>query len=115
MDHYEDSDVEREAIDGLQWTFQCCGLNGKDDWLSRPGRNASTTYPSSCCDGFKSGDRTPCHEPHSKHCLREVEQYFYSVANSAAIAGIIVAIIQVAAIVSSCILAQTFKKRYNYV
>lgn len=110
IDHYDDSDVEREAIDGLQWTFKCCGLEDKDDW-----KPVNATYPPSCCPGFEKGKTERCTNPHQKACLKEVEHYFYYVANSAAIAGIIVAIVQLAAIISSCLLAKSFRKHYNYV
>jgi hypothetical protein len=44
-----------------------------------------------------------------------VENYVYFIANGAAIAGIIIAIVQLAAIVASCLLANAFRKHYQYV
>ena len=111
---YEQSVVETEAIDGLQWTFRCCGLNDRKEWLGIKNQ----TYPASCCPGFGDKDRRKeCSEEnaYTRTCLRQVESYIYSFANSAAIAGIIVAIVQLAAIISSCLLAKSFRKHYNYV
>lgn len=108
----EGHEIETEAIDGLQFTFKCCGLKSSDEWMTAENH----TYPASCCAGFDDKDRTkPCDHPFEKTCLKEVETYFYYVANSAAIAGIIVAIIELVAIVSACLLASTFRKHYNYV
>jgi len=110
--HYGDVPEQDEIIDSLQWTFKCCGLDSREDWKSSP----NGTLPASCCPGFVDKDRSkPCHDPYERACLREIESYFYFVANAAGIAGILIAIIQLAAIISSCLLAKSFRKRYHYV
>jgi hypothetical protein len=108
------------VIDAMQSHLHCCGLYDSAEWDKHPDYSVSERgYPASCCDAFDASDRTNpanrCTDPYQKSCLKELESYFYYYANFAAYAGIVIAVVQLMAIVSACLLAKSFRRKHLYI
>lgn len=101
------------AIDALQNYLHCCGMWESEEWLKQ--KDYKNGYPASCCDGFDTKNRTAeCEHPYQKSCLKELETYFYYYANFAAYGGIVIALVQLTAIIAACLLAKAFRRKHLY-
>ncbi|KAL7064796.1 hypothetical protein AAHC03_05570 [Spirometra sp. Aus1] len=84
----------RKAFNKLQQKLNCCGGHGPEDW--------GTSVPPSCC----KGETSPCNTPYKQGCAKAM---YEMVKDKALIIGIIIvvmAIIQLGAVISACCLAK---------
>lgn len=97
------------AMDDIQKQLKCCGVRGISDY--------NTTLPRSCCPDDNPPDTEECTKQHAftQPCLPAVRDELTPVWHTVAAAGIIVALIQLGAVVGSCCLARAFRREYDVV
>lgn len=96
--------------DNVQETFECCGLDNYEDWMK-----ALDGVPISCCniphgvlsEFFCNGTADTLH----KHgCVQAFGDYIKSHALSLALAGVVLAVIQLFGLLFACFIARQIKK-----
>lgn len=100
--------------DNIQETYKCCGLENSEDWL--PAVNGT---PLSCCEiphgqlnNFVcDADQLTIHQT---GCVLAFGDFIKSHALSLALAGIILAVIQLFGLLSACIIARQIKKNRGF-
>ncbi|CAO1316999.1 unnamed protein product [Diamesa serratosioi] len=103
-----------KAWDNVQETFACCGLSSYKDWDKVVGG-----VPISCCDiphgvldNFTcNGDASTLHE---RGCIVAFGDFIKAHAMSLALAGTVIAIIQLFGLLFSCFIARQIKKNNPY-
>lgn len=122
MPFYIDANKSHIAIgwDNIQETFKCCGLEstpehpGLKDWQA-----AVNGTPLSCCD-IPHGhlDTFTCDQDqatmHTVGCVQAFGDFIKSHAMSLALAGVILAVIQLIGLFSACIIARQIKKNRGF-
>lgn len=116
MNDYTNLNRSHIAIrwDNIQETFHCCGLESSEDWM-----NAVRGIPLSCCD-IPHGqlDNFHCDSTqatmHDKGCLEAFGSFIKSHAMSLAIAGLVLAIIQLFGLLFACLIARQIKKNRGF-
>lgn len=101
--------VNYNAMDDIQTQLHCCGVRGADDY-----DKAGKTLPQSCCP---EGDRDQCQKDKvfPTACWPALQSMLSPVWQTVAAAGIVVALIQLAAVIGSCCLARAFRREYDIV
>lgn len=90
------------AWDETQIRLRCCGVNDWRDWYG--------SIPESCCQETYGGQRKPCVEApspltlHSRGCREVATEFIQDHASILGGAGIAVAVLQLFALIFSCIL-----------
>lgn len=108
---HERRDTGYNAIDDIQTQLKCCGVRGISDYNT-------TKLPDSCCP--------PTGPPEQEHhctsdqaypqaCLPVLRDELSPFWHTVAAAGIIVALIQLGAVIGSCCLARAFRREYDVV
>ncbi|XP_037074860.1 tetraspanin-7-like [Pollicipes pollicipes] len=99
------------AIDAIQSTLKCCGINGTSDWNNTPYARSHGTpaYPASCCAKW---DDTRCTTVHDSGCYKVVMDFFYTNIGIIAGAAIGLAFFQVIGITLACLLAKNAKRAH---
>lgn len=116
MEDYTNENKSHIAIgwDNIQETYRCCGLQSSDDWLA-----AVNGTPLSCCE-IPHGklDTFYCNKDqetmHGVGCVEAFGNFIKSHAMSLAIAGLVLAIIQLFGLLFACIIARQIKKNRGF-
>lgn len=102
------------AWDDVQSRFSCCGLQNYEDWV-----HAVNGIPLSCCeiprgvlDSFTCGNGTDT--LHEIGCVASFGDFIQEHARSLALAGIILAIVQLFGLLFACIIARRIKEHRIY-
>ncbi|XP_043199288.1 tetraspanin-7-like [Amphibalanus amphitrite] len=106
LKEYDVDKDKKEAIDFIQSTLHCCGINGTTDWNSTP----SARSPDSCCARWNE-DNT-CVVVYHNGCYKKVMEIFYTNIGIIAGAAIGLAFFQVIGIVLACMLAKNAKRAH---
>ena len=105
LDKYN-STQSYNAFDDMQRNLQCCGVNSASDWDGKP-------FPSSCCaEHVQTCDKG---NAYNQGCWKAIKDYLQPAWSAMAVVGIIVALIQFAAVAGSCCLARAFRREYDVV
>lgn len=116
-----DVKVFKEQIDYMQEKFECCGVHNATDWLDSPAWVAKhdKSVPTSCCKldlpkNVTCDPRLTSHDINTKGCVLKLKDEFRS--NLIYIAGSVVmlAIVQLLALMSTCILVCRTREQHNY-
>lgn len=100
--------VKYNAIDDIQAELQCCGVQDSRDY--------NTTLPASCCPPADRTDAAcPQEQAYKTGCWPALDASLGPVWQTVAAAGIVVAVIQFAAVIGSCCLARAFRREYDIV
>uniref|UniRef100_A0A0B7AHA2 Tetraspanin n=1 Tax=Arion vulgaris TaxID=1028688 RepID=A0A0B7AHA2_9EUPU len=110
--------VYREQIDYMQQEFSCCGVHNATDWQVSTfwKLNHRDTVPPSCC----IGNLTVCNQTvgsvttNFKGCLVKLTDEFNDSLIYIACAAISLALVQLMALISTCILICRTKDELNY-
>jgi CD63 antigen len=117
MIHYADPDNKHitKGWDEIHTNFRCCGLESYEDW--KQAQNGSV--PLSCCeipngvlDEFKCNNETTTLYPDG--CVNTFGSFIQTHAASLAIAGLVLAFIQLIGLLFACIIARRIKKNRVY-
>lgn len=116
MVDYTDPNKTQIAIgwDNIQETYKCCGLESSEDWIA-----AVNGTPLSCCE-IPHGklDQFNCNIEqetlHKTGCVVAFGDYIKSHALSLALAGVILAVIQLFGLLSACLIARQIKKNRGF-
>ena len=100
------------AIDDIQTQLHCCGVRAVSDYNT-------TALPDSCCPagtsvGTAVGTCT-ADGAYKQACWSALRDELEPVWHTVAAAGIVVALIQLAAVIGSCLLARAFRREYDVV
>lgn len=97
------------AIDDIQIQLKCCGVTGINDYPDM------TKLPYSCCPNHGSHDTCQSHDAYQQPCMTPVRDRLKPSLYTAATAAIIVALIQLGAVIGSCCLVRAFRREYDVV
>ncbi|VDN14935.1 unnamed protein product [Dibothriocephalus latus] len=89
----------RKALDKVQKELKCCGGYSSADW--------GEAVPSSCC----AGETSPCRNPYQQGCAQATYDLIKDKALIVGIILIVMAILQLGAIISACCLATKIKEQ----
>lgn len=122
MIDYQNTNKSHIAIgwDNIQETFKCCGLDssvdhpGFMDWQAEIGG-----IPLSCCDiPHGQVDHFTCDKDqttmHASGCVQAFGDFIKSHALSLALAGVVLAVIQLIGLLSACLIARQIKKNRGF-
>lgn len=103
--------AEYNAIDDIQMQLHCCGVQDSHDY------SAESPLPASCCPPADrpAPETCPLDKAYQTGCWPALDSSLGPVWQTVAAAGIVVAVIQVAAVVGSCCLARAFRREYDIV
>lgn len=73
FNHYKDSDEQRDIVNTIQETLECCGVDGPSDFRSSLGIDV----PGSCCGRPKDSTCDPLNS-FKKGCAKSLEELFKS-------------------------------------
>ncbi|XP_034252665.1 CD63 antigen-like [Thrips palmi] len=116
MLNYGKNDTVVTALwDLMQRTFECCGVNDPQDWITLAKMSQNTTVPQSCCgpaSGFEpftcSAESNP---PRFKDgCTTKFGEFVRDKAVVIGGAGITIALIQLVGILMACRLASAMRR-----
>jgi len=120
VDNYNIS-VYKEQIDYMQDKFECCGVHNASDWLiAKTWKvNHAGEVPFSCCRDDLAANvtcNTTIKSPdiNTKGCVMKLKDEFRLNLIYIAGAGVFLAIIQMLALMSTCILVCRTKEQNNY-
>lgn len=108
---------ERKAIDNVQKEFECCGVDGYEDYLNQN----TTELPKSCCrtpkcnttvEAMRSLNNT---EIYTQGCLKGFEKFLREHLLIVGGVGIGIAFVQLIGIVFACCLMRSIKQEYEVV
>lgn len=116
MENYTNANETHIAVgwDNIQETFRCCGLKNSEDWLL-----AVNGTPLSCCE-IPHGklDTFLCNKDqetmHDVGCVEAFGNFIKSHALSLAVAGLVLAIIQLFGFLFACLIARQIKKNRGF-
>lgn len=108
---------EKKAIDNVQKKFECCGVDGYEDYLNQN----TTELPESCCrtpkcnttvEAMRSLNNT---EIYTQGCLKGFEKFLREHLLIVGGVGIGIAFVQLIGIVFACCLMRSIKQEYEVV
>ncbi|XP_022795859.1 CD63 antigen-like [Stylophora pistillata] len=108
---------EKKAIDNVQEKFECCGVDGYEDYLNQN----TTELPESCCrtpkcnttvEAMRSLNNT---EIYTQGCLKGFEKFLREHLLIVGGVGIGIAFVQLIGIVFACCLMRSIKQEYEVV
>lgn len=108
---------ETKAIDNVQKEFECCGVDGYEDYLNQN----TTELPESCCrtpkcnttvEAMRSLNNT---EIYTQGCLKGFEKFLREHLLIVGGVGIGIAFVQLIGIVFACCLMRSIKQEYEVV
>ncbi|XP_073845829.1 23 kDa integral membrane protein-like [Musca autumnalis] len=100
----ENNETNGYPMDALQITFQCCGLNGSNDYTSN-----GLTVPNSCCGTMNNACPATVYE-FKPGCRKEFRDFWSTNINIIRYAGIGVAIVELVALTFACCLMSSIRK-----
>lgn len=103
------NDTGYNAIDDIQTQLHCCGVRSVKDY------NDTEHLPHSCCPLAVSDAECKKEQAYAEDCLSALKNELSPVWRTVAIACILVAVIQAAAVIGSCLLARAFRREYDVV
>ncbi|RUS72028.1 hypothetical protein EGW08_020212 [Elysia chlorotica] len=117
INHYNVSSY-KEQIDYMQHEFQCCGVHNATDWADAASWKTNHTglVPESCC----KPQNTTCipkltsDDIYHEGCLNKLNEEFRQNLVYIATAAVILALIQLMALLSTCILVCRTREERNY-
>jgi len=101
----------------LQEHLHCCGVNGSSDWKHVSETYLDNQYPPSCC-ALNSTTGQTCDADHAYKGDGCYETFVDEIKGGVVVIGafgIILALVQVLAIVFACVMAKSFKRDYDVV
>jgi len=104
IDHYGQNKTAKDAIDDIQQTFQCCGVDSMDDWKD--------PIPSSCC---AKENQESCDKDHAfkDGCISLLKlDHIWKVLVAF---GVITLLLPLLIIIGTCFLAYAIRKEYEVV
>ncbi|KAK8726726.1 hypothetical protein OTU49_010025 [Cherax quadricarinatus] len=105
---YDRSPSMRSAVDSLQNTLHCCGIQNASDWVAMPfGQSHDTPYPASCC---REAQDTICVALHPQGCYSTVVQFLESKTGVLLITSLSFASFQLVGVVLACCLARNINR-----
>lgn len=105
---YGEDDGVADALDALQRTLSCCGVESYRDWLASPwGLEQNGSVPLSCCRARRGCQRSPpdARSLHHDGCFGTVSAFVGSNMFSVATGALGLALLQLIGIVLACLLA----------
>ncbi|RWS22071.1 cd63-like protein [Leptotrombidium deliense] len=115
FDSYKKEETAKKVVDKLQDQLHCCGADAPKDWDKRSpfnwkGTNTTEKYPDTCC----SSTDKPCNEPSFKTgCVDAMYELIRQSSSILIGVAISLAVIQLLAIVFSCLLARSARQYYH--
>lgn len=113
--------VYREQIDYMQKEFECCGVRNASDWMNSAywKMNHTNTVPNSCCKPMKHENETcdptlGSNTIFNQGCLSELNEEFRTNLIYIASSVVFLAVIQLLALISACILACRTRDEQEY-
>ncbi|CAG5136495.1 unnamed protein product [Candidula unifasciata] len=109
--------VYREQIDYMQEEFSCCGVQNASDWLSSTywRQNHSDTVPSSCCKSNQTcTPKLGSQNIYYDGCLSKLDQEFNKNLVYVISAAVFLALVQLLALLSACILVCRITEERQY-
>jgi hypothetical protein len=99
------------AIDDIQIQLHCCGVKSIADYPD------PANLPYSCCPESDPAVHETCppQKAYPETCMTALRNELKPAVYTVATAGIIVALIQLAAVIGSCCLARAFRREYDVV
>ncbi|XP_013871689.1 CD63 antigen [Austrofundulus limnaeus] len=116
INKYGNSSKEtQDAVDKLQETWKCCGVNSSSDW-----KNFSPdggTVPDSCClnvtKNCGKGTMTDASKVYQKGCHDVLETFIRNNIQWVIIAAVVIAVLQVLGVVFACLLVKSIRSEYE--
>ncbi|CAN0008267.1 unnamed protein product [Bubo scandiacus] len=105
---YGEDEGTADALDALQRTLSCCGVESYRDWLAAPwGLEQNGSVPLSCCRARRGCRRSPpdAGRLHRDGCFSKVSAFVSSNMFYVATAAVGLALLQLIGIVLACLLA----------
>lgn len=98
------------AVDFMQRSLECCGVEGPEDWdsiLPKPENQSSVYVPESCCGDFAG---TTCEEYFLSGCLDRMHFIIGQSAMMIATGATTVAFVQILGVMCAFMLAKTIRR-----
>ena len=92
-------------VDGVQNTFDCCGISNFTDWDTTPFFTNNRKFPSSCCAGSVANCTRSSTELHRTGCVPAIETLITTNTGAAVVLGVIallVLLVEISGIVIAC-------------
>uniref|UniRef100_A0A8C9LAT0 Tetraspanin n=1 Tax=Pavo cristatus TaxID=9049 RepID=A0A8C9LAT0_PAVCR len=105
---YGEDEGKADALDALQRTLGCCGVESYRDWLASPwALQQNASVPLSCCRARRGCPLSSAgaHGLHTEGCFGKVSAFVSSNMFCIATAALGLAVLQVVGIVLACLLA----------
>ncbi|XP_029450551.1 CD63 antigen isoform X2 [Rhinatrema bivittatum] len=114
MAKYNTTIEVKEALDGLQRDFKCCGENGSTDWANYAPFNKSGGVPDSCCQNETAGcGKASPPLINTEGCVEKINTWIKN--NVVVIAGVAlgIAFLELLGIVFACCLMKGIRSGYE--
>lgn len=116
ISNYKNGSAEfREAVDGLQRDFKCCGVNSSTDW--RGFSPQGNSVPDSCCKnitkGCGEGSMTDAVKVYQKGCHDAFEAFLKKNIQWVVVAALVIAFLQIMGIIFACLLMRGIRSGYE--
>ncbi|RWS00551.1 Tetraspannin-like protein [Dinothrombium tinctorium] len=107
-----EDDPKRKAVDFLQWSMECCGIeNGPEDWANIGIAQYAFELPMSCCynpnekNHYGRCTTTGSPQPFKKPCVQATKDNFRLYGGLISGIAIAIAVVQLIAACFACMLA----------
>lgn len=108
--------ANREAIDGIQQQFKCCGGNSSDDWMKSKFL-PSNSVPDTCCKNVTTncgnGTIHDTSKIYTEGCQPILDKLLKQNILWIAVGALVIAFVQLTGIVLSCILMRAIRSGYE--
>lgn len=116
ISNYNTSSQEfRDAVDQLQQSLKCCGVNSSADWRSYS--TEGNTVPDSCCitstSGCGQGAMSDASKVFQTGCQEAVETLLQENIQWIVVAALVIAALQVLGVVFACLLMRGIRSGYE--
>lgn len=116
ISHYNSSFPEfRDAVDNLQQSLKCCGVNSSADW--RAFSSEENTVPDSCCitesPGCGRGTMSDATKVFQTGCQKALETLLKDNIQWVIVAALVIAVLQILGVVFACLLMRGIRSGYE--